>query len=84
VQLISKIAKESNVGVLLIAHDLNPLLSVLDGVIYVANGKLASGSPKSIISTKVLSELYDANVEVLRDSKGRVAIMGVEEAAHHD
>jgi zinc/manganese transport system ATP-binding protein len=84
VQLISKIVKTNKVSVLLIAHDLNPLLSVLDGVIYVANNKLAGGSPKSIISTKVLSELYDANVEVIRDSKGRIAIMGVEEAAHHD
>ena len=82
VQLIDRIVKEQGVSVLLIAHDLNPLLPVLDKVIYVANGRLSSGKPSEIVTSKSLSDLYGAPIEVLRDSKGRVAILGVEESAH--
>jgi zinc/manganese transport system ATP-binding protein len=81
--LISKIVHEQGISVLLITHDLNPLLPFLDKVIYVANGKVASGKPSEIITTKALSALYGAPVEVLRDSKGRVAVLGTEEAIHH-
>lgn len=83
VQLISKVVKTRHMAVLLIAHDLNPLLSVLDKVVYVANGRVASGEPASVITTEALSKLYGAPVEVLHDSKGRVAVLGTEEAIHH-
>ncbi|HUB93159.1 MAG TPA: ATP-binding cassette domain-containing protein [Verrucomicrobiae bacterium] len=82
--LVSKIVKDQQISVLLITHDLNPLLPFLDKVIYVANGQVASGKPSEIITTKALSRLYGAPVEVLRDSKGRVAVLGTEEAIHHE
>ncbi len=82
VQLIDKVVKTQNVSVLLIAHDLNPLLPVLDKIIYVANGQISSGTPSEIISSESLSNLYGTPIEVLRDSKGRVAILGTEESAH--
>lgn len=82
IQLIHSIVKTTNVSVLLIAHDLNPLLPALDKVIYVANGQISSGLPSQIISSKSLSNLYGSPIEVLRDSRGRVAVLGVEESAH--
>ena len=82
VQLIDKVVRTQNVSVLLIAHDLNPLLPVLDKVIYVANGHVSSGVPADIITSKSLSEIYGTPIEVLKDSKGRVAILGTEESAH--
>jgi zinc/manganese transport system ATP-binding protein len=54
----------------------------MDKIIYVANGRISSGKPSEIISSKSLSELYGTQVEVLRDSKGRVAIIGTEESSH--
>jgi zinc/manganese transport system ATP-binding protein len=82
VQLIDKVVREQKVSVLLIAHDLNPLLPVLDKVVYVANGRVSSGRPSEIVTSKSLSKLYGSPIEVLRDSKGRVAILGIEESAH--
>jgi zinc/manganese transport system ATP-binding protein len=82
VQTIARIVREQNVAVLLIAHNLNPLLPVLDRVMYVANGRVVCGSPGEVITTEALSKLYSAPVEVLRDSRGRVAVLGIEEAAH--
>jgi len=82
VQLINGVVRQQEVTALLIAHDLNPLLPVLDRVIYIARGRVATGTPEKVITSKTLSELYDAPIEVLRDSRGRVAVLGAEEASH--
>ena len=84
IQLISHVVKEQNIAVLLIAHDINPLLPVVDRIIYIANGKVASGKPSEIVTSKKLSELYDSPIEVLKGSRGQLAVLGVEEALHHD
>ena len=83
VGLIHSIVHLHGVTVLLIAHNINPLLSVLDSVLYVANGKIVTGTPEEIVNSKTLSDLYGAPVEVLTDSQGRVAIIGIEEPEHH-
>lgn len=83
VQLITDIAKTRDLTVLLIAHDVNPLLRHIDDVIYVAAGRVAQGRPEEIITTKRLSEIYAAPVEVLRDSRGRLFVLGLEEEASH-
>lgn len=82
VQLIKRVVETRGVGVLLIAHNINPLLPVLDRVMYVANGHVATGNPGDVLSSESLSKLYNAPIEVLRDSRGRLAIIGAEEAAH--
>ena len=80
---MADVVQTQDIAVLLIAHDINPLLPVVDRIIYIANGKVVSGKPEAIVTSDTLSSLYNAPIEVLRDSKGRVAVLGVEEAAHH-
>ncbi len=84
VHILSDIAKKEQVTVLLIAHNSNPLLSVLDKVLYVANGKMTIGTPESVLNSASLSELYGITIEVLKDSLGRLAIIGIEESGRHD
>jgi zinc/manganese transport system ATP-binding protein len=84
IRLVAHIARTRNIAVLLIAHDINPLLPVVDRIMYVVNGKIATGKVNEVITDKVLSELYGAPIEVLRDSRGRVAVLGTEEVAHHE
>jgi zinc/manganese transport system ATP-binding protein len=84
VKLVSEIAKNENIAVVLIAHDINPLLQVVKRLIYIVNGQVATGKVSEIVTTEGLSKLYGASVEVLHDSKGRVAVLGTEEAAHHE
>ena len=74
--LIQRICEERGVTVLLVAHDVNPILPHLDRVIYAANGQVVSGRPDEVIRTETLSRLYDAPVEVLRTSDGRVVVVG--------
>jgi zinc/manganese transport system ATP-binding protein len=82
-QLVATLARARAMAVLLIAHDVNPLLPVLDRVMYIARGKITVGPPEQVITSEHLSALYDADVEVLRDSQGRLFVVGLEEEAAH-
>lgn len=66
VALLRRLATEQQIGVLLSAHDINPLLPAMDRVIYLANGRAASGRADEIVTSKVLSGLYERNVDVIR------------------
>jgi len=81
--LVSGLARSRGLAVLLIAHDVNPLLPVLDRVIYVARGQVAIGRPEEVVTAARLSALYGTPVEVLRDSSGRLFVVGLEEEAAH-
>ena len=77
--LVNGVVHTRGVTALLIAHNINPLLPHLDKVIYIANGRVATGKPDEVLTSERLTALYGVHVEVMRDSKGNVAIIGVEE-----
>jgi zinc/manganese transport system ATP-binding protein len=82
--LVQRICRERGVTVVMVAHDVNPILPYLDHVVYVAQGKAIVGPPNEVITTETLSALYGAAVEVLRASDGRLVVVGTPEApAHH-
>ena len=83
VRLIKETAEERNITVLLIAHNINPLLPVLNKVIYVANSRVLVGDASEVFTSEFLTKLYNSPVEVLRDSYGRIAIIGAQEGGHH-
>jgi zinc/manganese transport system ATP-binding protein len=83
VQLISDVKRARELTVLLIAHDVNPLLPHIDHVIYVAQEKVAMGRPEEIITSTSLSRIYSTPVEVLTDSRGRLFVVGLEEEVSH-
>ncbi len=78
-QLINGVVRSRSVTVLLIAHNINPILPYLDKVVYIANGKVATGTPQEVLTSKSLSALFGGQVEVLRDSKGNIAVIGIED-----
>jgi zinc/manganese transport system ATP-binding protein len=78
--LVRRICEEEGVAVLLVAHDINPILSYLDRVIYLAGGAAVEGSPEEVITSETLSRLYGAPIEVLRASDGRLVVVGQPEA----
>lgn len=83
VQLISEVARQRQLTVVLIAHDVNLLLPHIDLVLYIAHGRLAVGRPADIITSERLTEIYSSPVEVLRDSRGRMFVVGLEEEVSH-
>jgi zinc/manganese transport system ATP-binding protein len=78
--LIARICREHEVTVMLVAHDVNPILPYLDRVAYVARGGAVCGTPDEVIRSEILSELYRTPVEVLRASDGRLVVVGEPEA----
>jgi zinc/manganese transport system ATP-binding protein len=74
VALLHKVATEQRVAVLLTAHEMNPLLPVMDRIIYLAGGRAATGSTDEVVRSDVLSELYGHHVDVVR-LHGRVLVV---------
>ncbi len=82
--LLDRIGREQQVSVLLVAHDVNPLLSYLDRVVYFGAGHAAVGTPREVITAETLSRLYGLPIEVLSTADGRLFVAGLPEApAHH-
>jgi zinc/manganese transport system ATP-binding protein len=83
-ELIRGICRARAVTVLLVAHDINPILGFVDRVVYVAGGHVVAGKPEDVIRTETLTKLYGAPVEVLRTSDGRLVVVGqYEPVTHH-
>jgi zinc/manganese transport system ATP-binding protein len=78
--LVRRICRDERVAVLLVAHDINPIVSYLDRVVYIAGGSAVAGSPAQVISSETLSALYGAPIEVLHASDGRLVVIGQPEA----
>jgi len=75
VNLVSRIGREKGIAVILVAHDMNPLLSVMDRVLYLAEGKAVMGRVEDVFRNDVLSGLYGYPVEVLHVN-GRIMVVG--------
>ena len=78
--LVRRICRQEQVAVMLVAHDINPILGYLDRVVYLAGGQAVEGRPEDVISSETLSHLYGAPIEVLRASDGRLVVVGQPEA----
>jgi zinc/manganese transport system ATP-binding protein len=81
--LLDQERQEHNAAVLFVTHDVNPILSMVDRVLYLANGKFKIGTPDEVLRSDVLSELYGTPVDVLRN-QGRIVVVGTQEHDHHD
>lgn len=68
--------------VVFVTHDVNPVLGMVDRILYLAGGRFREGTPDEVLRTDVLSELYGTPVEVFR-SRGRVVVMGIPDSHEH-
>ena len=74
VALLARIAREQQIAVLISAHEMNPLLPVMDRIVYLAAGRAASGATQDVVRSDVLTKLYGHHVDVLR-LHGRVLVV---------
>jgi zinc/manganese transport system ATP-binding protein len=77
IALLTQISKHRGVTIMLVSHDINPLLPAVNRVLYMAHGHSAMGAPDEIITSATLSKLYNTKVEVIR-SDGHVFVVGAE------
>lgn len=74
VEVLRQLSVQHLITVLLSAHDMNPLLPVMDRIVYLANGHAVSGKTDDVIRTDVLSRLYGYHIDVIR-VHGRVVVI---------
>jgi zinc/manganese transport system ATP-binding protein len=77
--VIRQVSRKTNTTVLLVTHDINPILSAVDRVLYVVHGGVTLGTPSEVITTETLSRLYATPIEVLHASDGRIVVVGQSE-----
>lgn len=80
--LIHKEACDKGAAVVFITHEINPILQYVDRVLYLAGGRFHIGSPSEVMTSEVLSELYQSPIEVF-ESHGRIVVLGMPDAVAH-
>jgi zinc/manganese transport system ATP-binding protein len=81
-ELIDRQRRQHESAVLFVTHDVNPILDVVDRVLYIAGGRFRIGSPDEVLRADVLSDLYGTPVDVVR-TMGRIVIVGANDAHDH-
>jgi zinc/manganese transport system ATP-binding protein len=74
VSVLARLARAEGIAVLLSAHDMNPLMPVMDRIVYVAAGRAAVGRTDEVVQPEVLSRLYGQHVDVIR-VHGRILVV---------
>ena len=90
IRLLNEVKNHFNMTILFTAHDPNPLLTVMNRVLFFAQGRVAMGETEEIITSATLSKLYETDIEVvhfknkifvLSESQYNILGQGVD---HHD
>lgn len=81
-ELLDRERREHDAAVIFVTHDVNPILSMVDRVLYLANGQFRIGTPDEVLTSAVLSELYGTPVDVIRN-QGRIIVVGTQDHDHH-
>jgi zinc/manganese transport system ATP-binding protein len=81
-RLIDRRRADAGTAVLFVTHEINPILPMVDRVLYLVDGRFRVGTPDEVMTSAVLSELYRTEVEVLR-IKVRLVVVGADDAGCH-
>ena len=81
--LINEQRERLGSAVIFVTHDLNPIIEYVDRVVYLAEGKHSIGTTDEVMRSEVLSDLYGAEIDVVRN-QGRIVVLGAHDHAHHE
>ena len=81
--LIDARRRRDRIAVLFVTHEINPILPMVDRVLYLVGNRWAIGTPDEVMTSQRLSDLYGTEIDVLR-VRDRVVVVGVPDAAHGD
>ncbi len=85
--LIDQRRRAANTAVLFVTHEINPVLPLVDRVLYLVDGRFRIGRPDEVMNSETLSELYRAKIDVVR-VRGQIHVVGAqsglcEDQPHH-
>ncbi|HTN79410.1 MAG TPA: ATP-binding cassette domain-containing protein [Acidimicrobiales bacterium] len=70
VGLLADLHRTTDVTIFVVAHDMNPLLSVLTGAVYLLDGHPHYGAIGDVVDEDLLTHLYGTRVRVVRTAQG--------------
>ncbi|MFE9031802.1 metal ABC transporter ATP-binding protein [Streptomyces iakyrus] len=74
-ELIGARRRSHGTAVVFVTHEINPVLGLVDRVLYLARGGHRVGTPDEVLTSESLSRLYGTQVDVVR-VRGRVVVAG--------
>ncbi|WP_436493376.1 metal ABC transporter ATP-binding protein [Actinokineospora sp. HUAS TT18] len=85
--LIDARRRAANTAVLFVTHEINPILPLVDRVLYLVDGRFRVGTPAEVMTSATLTALYGTSVEVVR-VRGQIHVIGAhsdlcEDTPHH-
>jgi zinc/manganese transport system ATP-binding protein len=80
-RLLDERRRRAGTPIVFVTHDINPVLPMVDRVLYLAPGRWATGTPDEVLTSETLSTLYDTEVDVLR-VRGRIVVVGTPDDSH--
>ena len=83
IETVKRLRDEAGITIVFSAHELNPLLSAIDRVLYLGSGKAVLGRVDEVVTGPVLSRLYGSEIEVVRLG-GRIFVMAGGAEVDHD
>ncbi|MFE2545788.1 metal ABC transporter ATP-binding protein [Actinacidiphila glaucinigra] len=83
-ELIDRRRRDHGTAVVFVTHEINPVLDLVDQVLYLAPHGHRIGPPEEVLTSRSLSALYGSRVDVLR-VRGRIVVVGAhdQQPAHH-
>ncbi|WP_436969477.1 metal ABC transporter ATP-binding protein [Actinacidiphila glaucinigra] len=83
-ELIDRRRRDHGTAVLFVTHEINPVLDLVDRVLYLAPQGHRIGPPEEVLTSESLSALYGSQVDVLR-VRGRFVVVGAhdQQPVHH-
>ncbi|WP_219419959.1 metal ABC transporter ATP-binding protein [Pseudonocardia nigra] len=81
-RLIDERRRAADTAVLFVTHEINPVLPLVDRILYLVDGRFRIGPPSEVMTSEVLSELYRTDIDVL-NVRGRLVVVGAESYGEH-
>ncbi|WP_414941978.1 metal ABC transporter ATP-binding protein [Amycolatopsis sp. cmx-11-51] len=82
-ELIDERRRSADTAVLFVTHEINPILSYVDRMLYLVNGQFRVGKPDEVMNSETLSELYGTRIEVLKVG-GQIHVAGAQSSLCED
>lgn len=73
--LIDERRQATGTAVIFVTHDINPILPMVDRVLYLVDKRWAVGHPEDVLTSDKLTELYNTPIDVLH-VKGKIIVVG--------
>jgi zinc/manganese transport system ATP-binding protein len=75
IDLIDARRRDADTAVLMVTHEINPVLPIVDRILYLVEGRWAIGTPDEVMTSQRLSDLYQTEIDVIR-VRDRIIVIG--------